>query len=195
MNDHAKPVIALGVTGSIAAYKAADLVSRLVRANIEVVVLMTAAARELVSPRTFLTLSRNPVVCELWDMPDWQPGHVSLSDRAALLVVAPATANFLGKFAHGIADDALTTYALTHEGPVLVAPAMNPKMWSHPATQTNRAILRKRAVHFIGPGSGRVACGADGEGRMAEPEDILSAIHDILHPQRTSPTRTAAKRK
>jgi phosphopantothenoylcysteine synthetase/decarboxylase len=181
MTKHAKPIIALGVTGSIAAYKAADLVSRLVRANFEVVVLMTAAARELVSARTFLTLSRNPVVSELWDMPEWQPGHVALADRAALLVVAPATANFLGKLAHGIADDALTTYALTHEGPVLLAPAMNPKMWRHPATQANRAILCKRAVHFIGPESGRVACGADGEGRMAEPEDIIAAIHDILN--------------
>jgi phosphopantothenoylcysteine synthetase/decarboxylase len=195
MNDHAAPpVIALGVTGSIAAYKAADLTSRLVRENFEVVVLMTAAARELVSPRTFQTLSRNPVICDLWDMPDWQPGHVALADRAALLVVAPATANFLGKYAHGIADDALTTYALTHEGPVLLAPAMNPKMWIHPATQANRAILHKRAVRFIGPGSGRVACGADGEGRMAEPEDILVAIQDILHPKTTAPARVARRK-
>jgi len=181
--EPAKQIIALGVTGSIAAYKAADLVSRLVKQGCEVHVLMTAAARELVTERTFLTLSRNPVVVSLWDMPEWQPGHVSLAERAALLVVAPATANFLAKYAHGVADDALTTYALAHDGPVLLAPAMNPRMWRHPATQANRALLRRRGVRFVGPGSGRVACGDDGEGRMAEPTDILAAIADILRPE------------
>lgn len=179
-NNSTQPVIAFGVTGSVAAYKAADLVSRLVKAQYEVVVLMTAAARELVTDRTFLTLSRNPVICDLWDMPEWQPGHVALADRAALLVVAPATANFLGKYAGGIADDALTTYALAHVGPVLIAPAMNPKMWNHPAVKDNCVTLRQRGVKFIGPESGRVACGADGEGRMAEPETILAAIRKLV---------------
>jgi phosphopantothenoylcysteine synthetase/decarboxylase len=188
-------VIALGVTGSIAAYKAADLVSRLVRNGHEVHVLMTAAARELVTERTFLTLSRNPVVVSLWDMPEWQPGHVELADRADLLVVAPATANFLGKYTHGIADDALTTYALAHEGPVLLAPAMNPRMWRHPATQANRVLLRKRGVRFVGPGSGHVACGDDGEGRMAEPADILVAIQDILGIKSPTPARPPVRRK
>jgi len=181
----AAPVIALGVTGSIAAYKAADLTSRLVKARYEVVVLMTAAARELVTERTFLTLSRNPVICGLWDMPEWQPGHIALADRAALLVVAPATANFIGKYAAGIADDALTTYALAHAGRILIAPAMNPKMWAHPAVQANCATLRKRGVKFVGPESGRVACGAAGEGRMAEPETILAAIRQLAPPPAT----------
>ena len=174
------PVVALGVTGSIAAYKAADLTSRLVKAGVEVHVIMTAAAQKLVCPQTFLTLSRQPVVTDLWALPDWQPGHVELARLAKLLVIAPATANCLAKMAHGIADDALSTCYLAHGGPVMVAPAMNPNMWSHPAVQENCDILRKRGVLFVGPETGHVACGQDGTGRMAAPEDIYHAVLQVL---------------
>jgi len=171
-----KKTIALGVTGSIAAYKAADLCSKLVKADFNVVVLMTQAATKLVTEQTFLTLSKNPVITDLWEIPEWQPGHIALSEKADILAVIPSTANFLGKYANGIADDALTTYALSHIGKVIVAPAMNPKMWKHPAVQANVKILKERGVSFIGPAKGRVACGDDGEGRMEEVENIFDAI-------------------
>ncbi|HBC87493.1 MAG TPA: phosphopantothenoylcysteine decarboxylase [Lentisphaeria bacterium] len=171
-----KNTIVLGVTGSIAAYKAADLTSQLVKKGKDVVVIMTAAAQKLVCPQTFLTLSRNPVITDLWSMPDWQPGHIELADRAKLLVIVPCSANFIGKYANGIADDALTTYAISHTGKVMIVPAMNPKMWKHPAVQQNVKILKSRGVEFIGPVSGRVACGDDGEGRMEEVPAILSKI-------------------
>ncbi|MDD5729133.1 MAG: flavoprotein [Victivallales bacterium] len=171
--------LVLGITGGIAAYKAAGLCSELVLKGYDVHVIMTAAAQELIAARTFLTLSRNPVMTGLWEEPDWQPGHVALAERAKLLVVAPCTANFIGKFAHGIADDALTTYALTHSGRVLLAPAMNPKMWRNAAVQANTALLKERGVEFIGPDSGRVACGAPGPGRMAEPAEIAARIEQL----------------
>lgn len=174
------PAVALGVTGSIAAYKACDLASRLRKLGLDVHVLMTESATRLVQPRTFLTVSGNRVVTSLWDIPDWQPEHIALADRAQLLVVAPATANFLGKLAHGIADDALSTVALSHEGPVLVAPAMNPRMWAHPSVQANCALLAERGVRFVGPESGLVACGDEGVGRMAEPEILETAIRALL---------------
>jgi len=170
------PLVALGVTGSIAAYKAADLTSALVQAGVNVQVLMTASAMQLVQAQTFLTLSRQPVITDLWTMPQWQPGHIELAERAALLVIAPATANFIGKLANGIADDALTSYALSHQGPVLVAPAMNPRMWAHAAVQANCQRLRERAVVFVGPDSGRVACGDAGRGRLAPVAQILDAV-------------------
>lgn len=171
--------IALGVTGSIAAYKAADLCSKLVQNGYEVVVIMTKASQELVGSRTFLTLSRNPVVTDLWEMPDWQPGHVELAERAGLLVIAPCTANVIGKIANGIADDALSTYALSHTGKILMAPAMNPRMWANEAVKNNCAILRKRGVEFTGPAKGRVACGDDGLGRMADVSEILAKIKEL----------------
>ena len=174
-----KTVIALGVTGGIAAYKAADLCSRLAR-KYDVRVLMTENATRFVTPLTFKTLSRNPVVTSLWEEPEWRPEHVALADEADLFAVVPATANFLAKYAHGIADDALTTFAATFDGPVLLAPAMNPKMWAQPACADNVALLQSRGVSFCGPVSGHVACGADGVGRMAEPEQILAAIETLL---------------
>lgn len=174
-----KKTIALGVTGSIAAYKAADLCSKLVQADFEVVVLMTDAAAKLVTPQTFLTLSKNPVITDLWQIPDWQPGHIALSEKADILAVVPCTANFIGKYANGIADDALTTYALSHSGKVILAPAMNPKMWKHPAVQKNVEILKSREVNLIGPGKGRVACGNDGEGRMEEVSKVFEAIRGL----------------
>ena len=178
--DAAKPTVVLGVTGSIAAYKAADLTSRLVQAGVEVEVIMTASAMRLVQPQTFLTLSRRPVVTSLWEMPDWQPGHVALADRARVLVVAPATANILAKMAHGLADDALSTYDLSHHGRVVVAPAMNPRMWQHPAVQENCATLRRRGVRLVGPARGHVACGEDGVGRLAPIEEVLAAVLEEL---------------
>jgi phosphopantothenoylcysteine synthetase/decarboxylase len=175
----AEKCIVLGVTGGIAAYKAADLCSKLAQKSYDVHVIMTSSARELICPRTFLTLSKNPVISSLWDEPDWRPGHVALAERAKLLVVAPCTANFIGKFTHGIADDALSTYALTHSGKVLLAPAMNPGMWKNAAVQANVAVLKERGVEFAGPASGHVACGDDGAGRMTEPDDILRIIETL----------------
>ena len=174
-----KKTIALGVTGSIAAYKAADLCSRLVKNNYDVVVIMTESARKLITDRTFLTLSRNPVITDLWDIPQWQPGHIALAERAELLVVAPCTANFIGKFANGIADDPLTTYALSHKSNILLAPAMNPNMWTNQAVKNNVALLKERGISFTGPVEGRVACGTEGTGRMADVADIIADINTI----------------
>ena len=170
----------LGVTGGIAAYKAADLCSRLTQKDYDVHVIMTQSAQELIAPRTFLTLSKNPVTTSLWDVPGWRPEHVALAENAGLLVIAPCTADFIGKFTHGIADDALSTYALTHSGKVLLAPAMNPKMWKNCAVQANVAVLKERGIELVGPAAGHVACGGDGTGRMSEPREILRKIENLL---------------
>lgn len=177
-----KHVIVLGVTGGIAAYKAADLCSKLVQGNYDVQVVMTENAARFVTPLTFQTLSRRPVITSLWDAPDWKPEHVALADGAELFVVAPCSANFLGKYAHGIADDALTTFAISCACPVLLAPAMNPEMWKHPAVAANVSLLRSRGVDFVGPAFGRVACGPDGQGRMCEVEEIREAIGRVFKP-------------
>ena len=175
MKNPEKITIVLGVTGSIAAFKACELTSTLTKEGFDVNVIMTEAACKLVCPQSFLTLSRNPVMTDLWEEKEWQPGHIELAMRAKLLVIAPATANIIAKMAHGIADDALSTFYLSHEGPVVVAPAMNPRMWKHPATQANVKVLQKRGVKFVGPVVGSVACGEAGMGRMAPVEDILAA--------------------
>ncbi len=172
--------IVLGVTGSIAAYKAADLVSTLVKAGHDVTVIMTECSKRFVGEQTFLTLSRNPVVTSLWELPEWKPGHVALADMASLLIVAPCTANFMGKYAAGIADDALTTFAISFDGKVLLAPAMNTRMWRHPATRCNRETLESRGVVFVGPDAGLLACGDEGEGRMCEVKVILDSVASIL---------------
>ena len=176
MSENENKVLALGVTGSIAAYKAADLTSKLRQAGITVQVLMTANAQKLVCAQTFFTLSQMPVITDLWTIPDWRPGHIELSSRCKALLIAPATANILAKMAHGIADDALSTFYLSHTGPVLVAPAMNPRMWNHPATQENCRILQERGVVFIGPDTGNVACGPGARGRMASVDEIFSKV-------------------
>lgn len=172
-------VIVHGVTGGIAAYKAAELTSLLRRSGAEVHVIMTKAAMEFVSPLTFRTLSGNPVASELFDEPQiWEVPHVSLADRAHLLLVAPATANFLGKAASGIADDLLSTTLLAYRGPVLLAPAMNDKMYTNPVVQENISRLKNLGFHFVGPAYGVLACEREGPGRMEEPGVIL---REVLH--------------
>ena len=175
-----KPCIILGVTGGIACYKSADLCSKLTGRGYDVFVVMTENARRLISDRIFFTLSRNPVLSDLFETPDWRPGHVELASRADLLVTAPATANFLGKLAHGIADDALSTVALAFRGPMLLAPAMNTMMWESPAVQANLTLLKERGVRFIGPDEGNLACGTGGCGRMSEVPAILEEILSLL---------------
>ena len=167
------PVIVLGVTGSIAAYKAADLASLLVKGGAEVHVVMTQHACNFITPLTMQTLSRNPVVTSAADaQTNWKPGHIDLADRATLLLIAPATANVIAELAHGLAGHPLTEIALATHAPLLIAPAMNGKMWQHPATQANVALLRSRGVEFIGPDAGILACGYEGLGRLASVAEI-----------------------
>lgn len=168
--------IVLGVTGSIAAHRAVDLASALTKAGCAVHVVMTADAQRFVTPVPFKTLSRNPVVTDLYDASEgWQPVHIRLADEADLLLVAPATANTIAKLALGLADDALSCLALAlrPEARVLVAPAMNGKMWLHPATQQHVTTLRARGVEFVGPEEGSLACGYEGIGRLW-PVDLIA---------------------
>ena len=161
--------IILGVTGSIAAYKAADLASLLAKQSCDVRVVMTADAQRFITPLTFKTLTRNPVVTDLYDEDEgWKPTHIEVADSADLLLIAPATANILAKLAHGIADDALSciALALNPRAKILIAPAMNGKMWLHAATQENVATLQRRGVEFIGPDAGMLSCGYEGVGRL-----------------------------
>ena len=161
--------IILGVTGSIAAHKAADLASLLTKAKIDVRVVMTADAQRFITPLPFKTLTRNPVVTDLYDEDEgWKPTHIELADAADLLIIAPATANVIAKLAHGIADDALTciALALNPKAKILIAPAMNGKMWLHPATQANVAVLKTRGARFLGPDAGMLSCGYEGVGRL-----------------------------
>ncbi len=175
-----KPLIALGVTGSIAAYKAVELCSSLVKSGFAVQVVMTANACRFVGELTFRTISRRAVITDLWNTTDWRPRHVSLAMEAAMLAVVPCTADFIGKYAGGIADDALSTLALSVSRPVLLAPAMNPDMWSQPAVRENVSLLQRRGVHFVGPAVGHVACGNDGAGRMSAPDLIYAAITQLV---------------
>lgn len=171
--------IVLGITGSIAAYKAADLASQLVKQGHEVHVVMTRAATEFITPLTLQTLTRYPVLVSLEDeKQSWKPGHIDLADHADLFLVAPASANVLGHFAHGLAPDPLAAIylALPRTTRVLIAPAMNGKMWLHPATRRNVRQLREDGCHFIEPAEGSLACGYEGIGRLAPVEEILAAI-------------------
>ncbi len=173
--------IVLGVTGSIAAYKAADLVSRLKKRGHEVHVVMTRDAQEFITPLTMQVLSRQPVTGNLYDeKQSWHPGHIELADKADLLVIAPATANVIARFAHGIADDTLGAIYLATLAPVLIAPAMNGKMWQHPATRGNVETLKARGVTFIGPEEGMLACGYEGIGRLWPVEGIEEEIERLL---------------
>lgn len=178
--------VTVGVSGGIAAYKAAELVRALQRQALEVHVVMTESACRFVQPLTFAALTGHKVITSLWDESETatsdQSGieHIGEAQWAEALVIAPATANILAKFAHGIADDFLTTMYLATTAPVLVAPAMNVNMWDHPATQANLEILRQRGVRVIEPGTGDLACGMVGAGRMAEPEAIADAVLNAL---------------
>lgn len=176
--------IVVGVSGSIAAYKAADLVSKLVQRGAGVTCVMTRSAAQFVGPLTFQTLTRRRVMLEPFDLESVvDPTHISVTDKAELVVLAPATANLLAKAAHGIADDILTSLLLAVRCPVLVAPAMNDRMWEHPATQENIATLRKRGYAFVEPESGFLACGTYAKGRLAAPDAILASIGALLSPR------------
>ena len=168
-------MIVLGVTGSIAAHKAVDLASFLAKAGFDVRVVMTADAQRFVTPLPFKTLSRHPVVTDLYDEEEgWKPTHITLADNADMLLIATATANVIAKFAAGIADDALSCIALAlrAEARLVIAPAMNGKMWQHPATQQNVATLKSRGAHFLGPDAGLLSCGYEGIGRLEAVEEI-----------------------
>lgn len=171
--------IVLGITGSIAAYKAADLASQLVKDGHEVHVVMTRAATEFITPLTLQVLTRQPVLVSLEDeKQSWKPGHIELADHADLFLVAPASADAIGHFANGLAPDPLSSIylALPRTTPVLIAPAMNGKMWQHPATQRNVARLVEDGCKFIEPAEGDLACGYQGVGRLAAVEEILAKV-------------------
>jgi len=176
MNSDA-PNVLLGITGGIAAYKAADLASKLRQNGLNVTAVMTAAARQFVTARTFQYITGNPVVVSLWEPAGgFDPDHVAISEAASVAVVAPATANIIGKLANGIADDALSTILMAFDGPLIIAPAMNTQMYNNPAVQRNLQILRERGARQVGPGTGWLACGKRGVGRMAEVPEILDAV-------------------
>lgn len=182
MSELNDKTILLGVTGGIAAYKAVDIVSRLVKLGATVNVIMTKNATMLVQPLTFRYISRNPVAVDMFDEPEsWKPEHISLADKADVFVIAPATANIIGKLAHGIADDMLSTTALAIRCPTLIAPAMNCNMYDNPILQANIDILKKYHFEFIEPEYGILACGYEGKGRLADPEKIVERIQQILN--------------
>ena len=171
--------IVLGVTGSIAAHKAVDLASLLTKQGCDVRVVMTADALRFVTELPFKTLSRHPVVTDLYDEEeDWKPSHINIADEADLLLIAPATANTIAKMALGIANDALScvALALNPRAKILIAPAMNGKMWLHPATQQNVALLKARGAEFIGPEDGLLSCGYEGIGRLWPVEKVAERV-------------------
>jgi phosphopantothenoylcysteine synthetase/decarboxylase len=175
--------IVLGVTGSIAAHRAADLASLLTKGGFSVHAVMTADAQRFITPLPFKTLSRNPVITDLYDEAEgWKPQHIELADSARLLLIAPATANVIAKLALGIADDALTciALALNPQARLLIAPAMNGKMWLHPATQANVSTLKARGAEFIGPEEGLLSCGYEGIGRLWPVEQIAARAAELV---------------
>ncbi len=169
----------LGVTGGVAIFKIVGMASKLTQAGVEVDVVMTDAAREFVTPLMFASVTQRTVYHNPWEAVR-RPQHIALAERPDALVVAPATANTIGKIAHGIADNLLTSVIVATRKPVLIAPAMNVGMWESPAVQDNVALLKKRGFHFVGPVSGYLACGYVGEGRMAEPDEITAALETLL---------------
>ncbi len=175
--------IVLGVTGSIAAYKAADLTSQLAKQGCDVQVVLTTDALRFITALPFKTLSRHPVVTDLYDEEEgWKPTHIKLADEAELLLIAPATANIIAKLAHGIADDALTciALALNPKAKLLLAPAMNGKMWLHSATRQNVETLKARGAEFIGPEEGMLSCGYEGLGRLWPVEKVARRALELL---------------
>ncbi len=183
--------ILLCLTGGIACYKSADLTSKLVQAGAGVSVAMTDSACQFIRPLSFQALTQRPVYTSLWQSSEASSiGHLSLTESADLMIIAPATANILAKMAGGIADDLVSTLALSAFGacPIFVAPAMNERMWNAPPTQENLQRLKSRGVEVFGPGEGLLACGGVGLGRMAEPKEILHAVAGrvILHPPKSA---------
>src|ERR1700730_14031641 len=173
--------IVLGVTGSIAAYKSAELASLLVKQGHQIFAVMTHDATEFITPLTLQTLSKNPVMTSFFDEKEsWRPGHIELADRANLLLIAPATAHILAELACGLAGHPLAAIALATRAPILIAPAMNGKMWVHPATQENVEKLQTRGVEFIGPEEGMLACGYEGVGRLWKVDDIAFRAEFLL---------------
>ena len=174
------PVI-LGVTGSIAAYRACDIISALRKESIDVQVILTKEAAEFITPLSVQTLSCNKVITEMFAMPEkWEPIHTSIADKAAIILIAPATANIIGKLASGICDDILTCVTYATKAPVLIAPAMNEKMYRHEVVQANIAKLKTIGYKFIGPIKGRLACGHEDIGHIAETSDIVKEVKRLL---------------
>jgi len=183
-NGDRQKTIVVGVTGGIACYKAVELVRLLVKANLRAQVIMTRGAMEFVTPLTFQTLSGNPVATETFNLTqESQIGHINLADSAELFVIAPATANAIGKIANGIADDLLTTVVMATQAPVLIAPAMNIHMYGNPILQENLRKLRRVGYHIMDPAEGFLACGYEGRGRLPDPEKILEEINRLLKPK------------
>lgn len=173
--------IVLGVTGSIAAYKAAELVRLFKKRGWTVSVIMTRAATKFVGELTFRTLSQNPVGIDMFDFPEeWCPEHLSLAQRADAVLIAPCTANVIAKIAHGLADDLLSATVLAAAAPVVIAPAMNDKMWANAATQANVRLLKSRGIHMVGVETGELACGCEGNGRLASLDKIIAAVDQAL---------------
>lgn len=175
--------VLLAVTGGIACYKSADLASKLIQAGCGLNVAMTEAAMEFIRPLTFQSITNRSIYTSMWQSTEYyQSGHISLTERADLMIIAPATANIIAKMAVGIADDLVSTMVLAANGqcPILLAPAMNTRMWDAPVVQANVGKLRQWGMQIIGPASGRLACGTVGAGRMSEPADILQTITTVL---------------
>lgn len=177
--------VVIGVCGGIAAYKLVEVASRLKKLNAQVHVIMTDSAQKFVTPLTFQTISQNPVVTDMFEEPKtWEIQHISLAEKADLFLIAPATANIIGKIASGIADDMLTTTVMAAKCPVLFVPAMNTAMYENPVVQSNMDKLKAAGYSFMEPGSGLLACGVIGKGRLPEPKDIVDGIVHIMRPNR-----------
>ena len=177
----AKRTIILGVTGSIAAYRACDMITALIRDGYDVQVLLTKEAMEFITPLTLQTLSHNKVITDMFELPtEWNPVHTALADKADLILIAPASANIIGKLASGICDDILTCVTFATNAPVLIAPAMNEKMYKHAAVTDNIAKLKRFGYKFIGPIKGRLACGCVDIGHIADVKDIVNEAKRLL---------------
>ncbi|MBA2124150.1 hypothetical protein B9J78_04350 [bacterium Unc6] len=181
-----KKEVLIGVTGGIAAYKTCEIISLLKKKGININVVMTKEATEFVTPLTFQTISANPVVVDMFELPEqWDLTHISLAEKAKVVVVVPATANILGKFAQGIVDDLLTCILTATRAPIIMCPAMNEKMYLHPAVQENEKILKRRGVKIIPPVRGKLACGYEGIGHLAPVEEIIKEIEKTINTQLT----------
>ena len=176
--------ILIGITGGIAAYKTCELIRKLIKLNADVRAVITPAAKEFVTETTLRTLTRNPVYCEQFDVPDWKPEHISLADSADLFLIAPASANTIGKIANGICDNLLASLVAAFKKPVIIAPAMNCNMWENSFVQKNIANLEKAGFHIIQPESGELACGYEGQGRLAGINTIIEKVLELLTEER-----------